>query len=64
MPTPHECNLAFEDAEDEFGDDRSTEFLVQIAADRLGIEAHEVLEGMASLADENGEIPAAHPGRY
>ena len=64
MVTAHECNLAFEQAEDEFGDDRSTEFLAQIAADRLGIEAYEVLEGVASLADETGHIPAAHPGRY
>lgn len=64
MITPHDCNKAFEDAEDEFGDDRSTEFLAQIAGDRLGIKAHEVLQGMASLADENGEIPPATPGRY
>lgn len=64
MVTAHDCNKAFEDAEDEFGDHKSTEFLAQIAADRLGIEAWEVLEGMASLADETGHIPPATPGRY
>ena len=64
MPTPYECNLAFEDAEDEFGDDKSTEFLAQIAADRLGCEPYEIIEGMASLAGKDGRIPPAHPGRY
>ncbi|WP_238368255.1 hypothetical protein [Mesobacterium pallidum] len=64
MATPQECNEAFEDAEDEFGDDSSTEFLAQVAADRLGIQAHEVIEGMASLAGPDGKIPPAKPGRY
>lgn len=63
-PTPHDCNKAFEEAEDEFGDHKSTQFLASIAAERLGIEAHELLEMMASLADETGHIPPATPGRY
>ena len=57
MATPHQCNKAFDDAEREFGD-RSTEFLAQIAGDRLGVESHEILEGIAALADEcGGTIP-------
>lgn len=64
MPTPHECNAAFEAAEDDFGDDRSLEFLSQIAADMLDCEPHEIIEGMASLAGPDGKIPPATPGRY
>lgn len=58
MPTPEQCNIAFDDAEEQFGD-KSTEFLVQIAADNLGIEAHEIILGMAELADETGLIPSS-----
>ncbi|MDD9727197.1 hypothetical protein PVV74_17185 [Roseovarius sp. SK2] len=55
--TAHDCNKAFDDAEREFGD-RSTEFLAQIAGDRLGVEAHEILDGIASLSTEcGGTIP-------
>lgn len=32
---------------DEFGDDKSTEFLVQITADRLGIDPDDVYEALA-----------------
>jgi hypothetical protein len=34
---------------EEFGDDKSTEFLVQITADRLGIEPEEVYDALASV---------------
>ena len=59
MPTPEQCNIAFDDAEEQFGD-KSTEFLAQIAADNLGGEAHDIISGMAELADENGLIPSTH----
>ncbi len=36
---------------DEFGDDTSTEFLVQITADRLGIETDEVYAALAEVHD-------------
>ena len=60
MPTPEECNQAFDDAEELFGEDRSTEFLAQIAADNLGVEAHDIISGMAAMADENGVIPISN----
>lgn len=41
-------NRCFMLAWDEFGDDKSTEFLVQITADRLGIEPEEVYDALAS----------------
>ena len=59
MPTPEQCNQAFDDAEDQFRD-KSTEFLAQIAADNLGVEAHDIISGMADLADENGLIPSSN----
>ena len=59
LPTPEQCNQAFDDAEEQFGD-KSTDFLAQIAADRLGVGAHDILLGMAALADEKGVIPSSH----
>jgi Flp pilus assembly protein TadB len=41
-------NRCFMLAWDEFGDDKSTEFLVQITADRLGVEPEEVYDALAS----------------
>jgi hypothetical protein len=41
-------NACFMLAWEEFGDEKSTEFLVQITADRLGIEPAEVYEALAS----------------
>ena len=58
-PTPQQCNQAFDDAEEMFGD-KSTEFLAQIAADSLGVAAHDIISGMAELADENGVIPSSN----
>ena len=58
-PTPYQCNQAFDDAEELHGD-KSTEFLAQIAADNLGVDAHEIISGMAELADENGVIPSSN----
>ena len=50
--TTKEINQAFMDALDEFGDDKSTEFLISITADRLGIDYDDVVE---ALAIENEE---------
>lgn len=41
-------NRCFMLAWDEFGDGKSTEFLVQITADRLGVEPEEVYDALAS----------------
>jgi hypothetical protein len=46
---------------DEFGDDKSTEFLVQITADRLGIEPEEVYDALANCHDP--ETPVSRPQR-
>ena len=59
MPTPEQCNQAFDDAEEQFSD-KSTEFLAQIAADNLGVEAHDIIWGMGQLADKNGVIPSSN----
>jgi Flp pilus assembly protein TadB len=44
-------NRCFMLAWDEFGDDKSTEFLVQVTADRLGVEPEEVYDALASCND-------------
>ena len=44
-------NRCFMMAWDEFGDDKSTEFLVQITADRLGIDTEEVYDALANIQD-------------
>jgi hypothetical protein len=41
---------AFDLAIEEFGDDKSTEFLAQITADRLEIETGDVYEALAIMA--------------
>ena len=41
----------FHMAWDEFGDDKSTEFLVQITADRLDIEPDDVYAALAECSD-------------
>jgi hypothetical protein len=38
----------------EFGDDKSTEFLVQITADRLGVDPEEVYDALANFGDDVG----------
>ena len=45
-------NRCFMMAWDEFGDEKSTEFLVQITADRLGIEPAEVYDALANIHDD------------
>lgn len=50
-------NRCFMMAWDEFGDDKSTEFLVQITADRIGIEAEDVYEALASTHAAEGKAP-------
>lgn len=42
-------NRCFMMAWDEFGDNKSTEFLVQITADRLGVEPEEVYDALVSV---------------
>jgi Flp pilus assembly protein TadB len=45
-------NHCFMLAWDEFGDDKSTEFLVQVTADRLGVEPEEVYDALVSCNDD------------
>lgn len=56
---PHQFVYAcFMLAWEEFGDDKSTEFLVQITADRLEIEPADVYDALASEHDlQNGKQP-------
>jgi Flp pilus assembly protein TadB len=42
-------NRCFMMAWDEFGDDKSTEFLVQVTAERLGITPEEVYDALAEV---------------
>lgn len=42
---------AFDLAEDEFGEHKSTEFLVHIVAERLDISPEEVWDGLAATAE-------------
>ena len=49
-PTADEINTAFNDAEEEFGDDASTEFLCAIVGDRLGIDHGDVIAGLGEAA--------------
>lgn len=46
-PSADEICKAFDSAWDEFGDDKSTEFLLAITADRLGIEYGDVVDALA-----------------
>jgi len=45
--TAQRLNQAFYDAEDEFGDDKSTEFLLTITADREGVDYSDVADALA-----------------
>jgi hypothetical protein len=47
-------NRCFMLAWDEFGDDKSTEFLVQITADRLDVTPEEVYDALASVSSNDG----------
>lgn len=42
---------AFDDAENEFGDHKSTEFLVQIVCDQHGVEPEDVYDALAAAAE-------------
>jgi hypothetical protein len=46
---PSDINYAFMAAWNEFGDDKSTEFLLSITADRLGIDYSAVVDGLAAI---------------
>ena len=50
QPTAKEIDDAFNDAEEEFGDDASTEFLCAIVGDRLGIDYSDVVAGLGEAA--------------
>lgn len=47
--TAQEIEDAFQDAWEEFGDDKSTEFLIGITADRLGIDYIDVVDALAEI---------------
>lgn len=48
-PTASEINEAFMAAWDEFGDDKSTEFLISIVADRMNVDYGRVTEALAEV---------------
>ncbi len=56
MTTAKEIYDAFYAAEEEFGEDTSTEFLASIAGDRLGIDYDEVIDGLVEHSRELGEV--------
>ena len=45
---------AFNDAEDEFGDHKSTEFLVSIVCDRHDVNYSDVIDQLACFSEEVG----------
>lgn len=55
MPTADDIDAAFNEAEEEFGEHKSTEFLFSIVADRLGIEYGDVIDGLAEVAMRDPE---------
>jgi hypothetical protein len=58
-PTPNKINKTFMEAWSEFGDDKSTEFLIQITAHRLGLDVAGVYD---VLAEFNSEMNAHKSG--
>lgn len=56
MATPKEIKDAFDDAEEQHGDHKSTEFLASIVADKLGIDYGDVFEGLYLHAQEQGWV--------
>ena len=56
QPTAEEIDDAFNDAEEEFGYEVSTEFLCAIVGDRLAIDYGDVIAGLAEVATR-GEAP-------
>ena len=55
MPTADQIDDAFNAAEDEFGEQKSTEFLCAIVGDRLGIDYGDVIAGLVEVAQRNPE---------
>ena len=53
LRTEHDVNVmiahAFDVAADEFGDEKSTEFLVEIVSNRLGITNERVYDALADI---------------
>ena len=50
MPTADQIDDAFNAAEEEFGEHKSTEFLCAIVGDRLGIDYGDVTARLAEVA--------------
>jgi len=50
--TDQEIDDVFQDAWDEFGDDKSTEFLIAITADRCGVDYERVVDALVSVHDK------------
>lgn len=46
---------AFHGAWDDFGDDKSTEFLLQMTADRCGVSYNRVVEALANIHGDEVE---------
>ena len=47
---------AFDDAEDEFGDHKSTQFLISIVCDRHGVSYSDVIDQLAAFSKEVGAV--------
>ena len=50
-PTDQELEAEFQSAWDEFGDEKSTEFLVAITADRMLVDSERVYDALANIHD-------------
>lgn len=48
-PTDQEIEDEFQSAWSEFGDDKSTEFLISITADRMGVDYSRVTDALAAV---------------
>lgn len=51
-PTDQEIANAFHAAAEEFGDDKSTEFLIAITADRMACDPDEVVSALATCQEQ------------
>ena len=50
---------AFQDAWEEFGDDKSTEFLISITADRMDCDYGAVVDALAAVHDKQRAAQSA-----
>lgn len=57
MPSAKAIEQGFQDAWNEFGDDKSTEFLIGITADRMNIEYMDVVETLCATHGKNKVRP-------